>query len=61
MPASSAPPTDATSALDAVRAEHRPDGGVDDPGAMCVTCTPGFGTPGEDPVPWPCLRWAARC
>ena len=46
------------SALSAARsvseALHRPDGGVGGPGAMCVHCTPGFGTPSEDPVPWPC-------
>lgn len=37
-----------------VRALHRPDGDGPGPGAMCVECTPGFGTPAEDPVPWPC-------
>lgn len=39
---------------DAVLALHRPDGGVGGPGAMCVECTADFGTPAEDPEPWPC-------
>jgi hypothetical protein len=46
---------DACDELAAGMAEHRPDGGLDGPGAMCVTCTPGFGTPAEDPVPYPCV------
>lgn len=38
----------------AIQALHRPDGGIDGPGAMCVSCTADFGTPAEDPTPWPC-------
>lgn len=49
----------AREALARVEALHRPDGGTVGPGAMCVTCTPGFGTPSEDPVPWPCPTTAA--
>ncbi|KAB2806978.1 hypothetical protein F9L07_28510 [Pimelobacter simplex] len=43
----------------AVEALHRPDGGIEGPGAMCVACTSDFGLPSEDPVPWPCPTIAA--
>jgi hypothetical protein len=36
------------------RLKHRPDGDIGGPGAMCVECTPGFGTAAERPVRWPC-------
>jgi hypothetical protein len=37
-----------------IEALHRPDGGIGGPGAMCVECTPDFGTQYEEPVAWPC-------
>lgn len=33
---------------------HRPDGGIEGPGAICVECTTDFGTPVEDAIPFPC-------
>lgn len=38
---------------------HRPDGGAGGPGAMCVECTPYFGTEAEEPVAWPCATYLA--
>ena len=40
--------------VQALRSQHRPDGGVGGPGAMCVACTPDFGTVDEEPVAYPC-------
>lgn len=51
--------TAAAHRVEAIRSLHRPDGGIDGPGAMCVECTFQFGTPWEEPVPYPCPTIAA--